>query len=172
MSPAVPILHRPLILHQSTLDLFTKTLRSAIASIPRGLINLEDSCHLIIQYLTSVPDKGGEIDIISLAHGYHFCDFERRASPEGIVLRVNPPYLDCRTSVAVRNVNVPCNEHHKTMLSGHPSFEIEKTRFVITSTAHDLDKVVCDYLDNLERYSKPQEVKYTPDPNNPDKIPF
>lgn len=163
--------HTTLMLHDTALDLYIKRLQPAIASIPRGLINLEESCALVISDLIDVGERGIR-EIISLGHGYHFSDFEgenyRNRPTDGIILRINPPFPK-----EVKNINLPCYPPEKSgFLSTCPSFDIGENRFALTPKVYNLDNVRCDDLRTGEPYKKQVITPYVPDPNNPDACPF
>jgi hypothetical protein len=138
-----------LYLHDSSLDLYLKKLRSAIPAIPLGVLQLEYDCRPIITDYS--PSEEAENCGITLGWGFHKSDFNQgRDSPrEGLVFCLNPPITK-----DITNIRIPHTERREGIISIHSSFMIGENRFILTDKEFDLDLVICGELTSGEIYKK------------------
>jgi hypothetical protein len=154
-----------LYLHDSAIDLYLKTLREAIATLPREVLQIELNCKPIIIDYTD-PREGENSGIvldsgIVLGYGFHKSDFKNqwpRGPLEGLVFCLNPPHADNVEGVRMYQTRAEQGTNSMTNSLIHSSFMIGPNRFVLTNREFDLDEVVCDVLATKERYTKPQPI--------------
>ena len=153
-----------LYLHNSAVDLYLKTLREAVQSIPEGILQLEYNCLPII---TDYSDsRETENTGIILGYGFHPCDFEALSHPlNGLVFCLNPPYVS-----GINKVRMHHTQHGKGVIPIRSSFMMGKHRFLLTDQEFNLDNVVCGEIRTGEIYKKLEH--YKPDPNDPDACLF
>lgn len=155
-----------LYLHDSAVDLYLKTLREAIKTLPRGVLQLEHGCYPVI---TDYSDSDIAANTgIRLGYGYHYSDYEKDPFSRplsGLVFCLNPPY-----SNVIRDVNMYNTKHGDGVILLRSSFMIDYKRFLVTNEEFNLDEIVCGELRTGEKYKRPEP--YKPDPANPAAIPF
>lgn len=153
-------------LHNTALDLYLKTLREAMQSIPIGVLKLEEGCSLVITDFTDPREN--EQSGISLGYGFHYSDFTGKNSGRpyaGLVFCLNPPLTTAITDIKIYVKEQECG------LLVHSSFKVGKNRFLLIGKEFNLDEVVCGILRTGEIYKKPTRPKqYKPYP--PNAVPF
>ena len=146
---------RFLYLHNSSVDLYLKTLREAIQLIPAGVLRLEYDCFPIItDYSNSEESKNSGIVI---GHGFPYSYFKNSHQPqEGLVFCLNPPITR-----DVENVTMHQTQHKTGIIPVHSSFMIGKHRFLLTDQEYNLDEIVCCELATGDTYH-PTEIREDP----------
>ena len=158
--PALSFLY----LHDSAVDLYLKTLREAVQSIPQNVLQLEYNCFPIITDYSDSRDA--ENSGIVLGYGSHHSDFDGHSHPqEGLVFCLNPPYVS-----GIEKVRMHHTQHGNGIIPIRSSFMIGDHRFLLTDQEFNLDDVVCGELRNGEIYKKHEP--YKPNPKDPDAVPF
>ena len=153
-----------LYLHNSAVDLYLRTLREAVQSIPLGILQLENNCYPIITDYSD-PSLAENCGVV-LGYGFHHLDFDGVLSPrEGLVFCLNPPNSD-----RIGKIRMSHTKFKDGILPIRSSFMIGRNRFLLTDQEFNLDDVVCGELRTGKIYKKCEP--YVPNPNDPDAIPF
>ena len=166
MERLFPAMHF-LYLHDSAVDLYLKSLREAISSIPHEVLQAEISCKpIIIDYSDT---REGEDCGIVLGYGFHQSEFDDacrypRHPLAGLAFCLNPPHAPKVGDIRIYNTK------HISFPLVRSSFMIGKNRFILTDEEFDLDKTWCCELNTGERYEKPKPCEIAP--KTSEDIPF
>ena len=143
-----------LYLHDSAVDLYLKSLREAIGSLPIDVLKVEYGCFPVVtdySHTETAANAG-----VKLGFGFHHSDFEKdpfSMPRKGLVFCLNPPFRN-----DVENVQ---------MLGEYSSFMIKDKRFILTDEQFNLDEIVCCELKTAEKYKKFEPVKHSPTEDMP-----
>jgi hypothetical protein len=154
-----------LFLHESTVDLYLRSVREAIAVLPRGVLSLEEGCSLVVTDVVGI-DTGSKVTGVVLGYGFHHSDFgfgpEKPPIPtQGIVLKLHPPASHDGT-YCITDVVVPVTTHtDRMLLDNHLHFKVGDWEYRLTPQEFDLDKVVCCVLETGAPYEKPPEPDFS-----------
>jgi len=152
---------RVLWLHESVVDLYLRSVREAIAALPKGVLSLEEGCSLVVTGVIGA-DRNPKPTGVVLGYGFHKLDYgmgpDLPPTPiQGIALNLHPPASHDAT-YEVRDVKVHVTPHIGEMFPNNYShFKVGKWEFRLTPREFDLDEVVCHDLRTGEVYKKPRE---------------